>query len=89
MLFGVAAACIPTLRPLYKWPISEYSRLASRSKQTKPPTDSCSASKPPRTTLPTNYGKKIDTNPLQEEDLLPLQNFERAGESGNSERKIK
>ncbi|KAL8979171.1 MAG: hypothetical protein Q9177_006211 [Variospora cf. flavescens] len=27
VLFGVVAACIPTLRPLYKWLLQEYTRL--------------------------------------------------------------
>ncbi|KAI4088953.1 MAG: hypothetical protein LQ344_005704 [Seirophora lacunosa] len=31
VLFGVVAACIPTLRPLYKWLLQEYTRLTTHS----------------------------------------------------------
>ena len=81
VFFGIAAACIPTLRPGYKWLVSEL-----RTRWTKP-SDGTSApvtgpsvpSKwtPPKPSALMKPAKKhisgILTSGLREEDFLPLQ----------------
>ncbi|KAF6231633.1 hypothetical protein HO173_010165 [Letharia columbiana] len=89
VLFGVVAACIPTLRPLYKWLVQEYTRLTSEKTPSKPATDQWSAPKPSVALPPKTYGAKFDESVLREEDMLPLQSFEGAGGSDNIEREVK
>ena len=89
VLFGVVAACIPTLRPLYKWLLQEYTRLTSGSKPSKPATGQWSALKPSKPIPPKAYGTNVDESVIREEDLLPLQNLEGTGGSENVEREVK
>ena len=89
MLFGVVAACIPTLRPLYKWLVQEYTRLTSASKSSKPITNQRGSSNPSKAFQNKAYGAKLDESVAREEDILPLQSFEGAGGSGNVEREVR
>ena len=89
MLFGVAAACIPTLRPLYKWFVQEYNRLTSKNSPSKPSTQQWSPPKPSKPTLPKTYGAKVDESVLREEDLLPLQEFGGADGSASVQREVR
>ncbi|KAL9130807.1 MAG: hypothetical protein Q9217_001110 [Psora testacea] len=77
VLFGIAAACIPTLRPGYKWLVGEIrTKLSSGpSKLTKPSAPRWTPPKPSSQPLkkPSTGSSTIVT---REEDVLPLQNFE-------------
>ena len=88
VLFGVVAACIPTLRPLYKWLVQEYTRLTKESEPSKP-TDRGRVAKPFRAYPPKGHSTKFDTDVTREEDILPLQNFEGAIAFENVEREVK
>ena len=79
VLFGVVAACIPTLRPMYKWLVQELTRLTSRNKSSKP-TSNRSAMKPSKAIPTQTFGTKFSESAIRE-DLLPLQNLEGAGGS--------
>ncbi|KAL8719662.1 MAG: hypothetical protein Q9225_003359 [Loekoesia sp. 1 TL-2023] len=92
VLFGVAAACIPTLRPGYKWLIqklraqSSYQRLLStfnnRRKASKASTNmekhKCIESKSlPAVPLKAHCsGNSSDESTVRTEDALPIQNFD-------------
>ncbi|KAL8825427.1 MAG: hypothetical protein Q9170_007794 [Blastenia crenularia] len=90
VLFGVAAACIPTLRPGYKWLIqklqsqSSYQRLLStftiRRKASKASTNNekggSTKSKPLPAIPSKDSGMSSKNSTLRPEDALPLQNFE-------------
>ena len=90
VLFGVVAACVPTLMPLYKWIGQEYTRLRSENRQSKPShPDQRSAPKPSKATLPKTHGARVDGGMPREEDMLPLQNFDSVGNSENVEREVK
>ncbi|KAI4231986.1 MAG: hypothetical protein L6R40_007573 [Gallowayella cf. fulva] len=87
VLFGVVAACIPTLRPLYKWLLDEYTQWTHRSKGSNPSTGYQPA-------LERHTIKSADKHnfkpvrPTRPEDILPLQNFEGVGQLGNVERAV-
>ena len=92
VFFGVVAACIPTLRPLYKWVIGEYTRLTS--KNTSKPTTQQWTAPPPSAAAPSKtFGTKTEASTMSastpEEDMLPLQNFDGAGMFDNVEREVK
>jgi len=89
VLFGVVAACIPTLRPLYKWIVEEYTRLTSGSKSSKPTTNKWTPPKPSKQLPSKSYSAMCDPSVTREEDILPLQNFEGVGGQENVEREVK
>ena len=89
VLFGVVAACIPTLRPLYKWLVHEYTRLTKGSEPSKPTDQGQRVVKLFRATHPKSHSIKVDTDITREEDFLPLQNFEGTIASDNVEREVK
>lgn len=84
VFFGIAAACIPTLRPGYMWLMSvirtRYTKL--HSDLAKPATGPPAASKwtPPKPSAFLKGSKKqtTDVSPTltHEEDILPLQNLD-------------
>ena len=80
---------MPTLRPLYKWLLQEYTCLTNRSKPTKTATDQWRVPKPSKLIPPQTYSANFDESKIREEDLLPLQNVEGAGGSENIEREVK
>ena len=92
VFFGIVAACIPTLRPGYKWLIGELKAKITKitsGGQTKPmkPTsgpfaaEKWTAPKPSSVPLKRSMEQSLDssmaeTTLVQEEDFLPLQNFD-------------
>ncbi|KAL8819716.1 MAG: hypothetical protein Q9223_001904 [Gallowayella weberi] len=88
VLFGVVAACIPTLRPLYKWLLDEYTQWTRRSKESNPSTGHSTA--PKRGFTPTGYEHTTDhdRSSTRTEDILPLQNFDGVGDARNIEREV-
>ena len=89
VLFGVIAACIPTLRPLYKWLAQEYTRLTRGSEPSKPTDQGRRVAIPFRATPPKSHSTKLETDITREEDILPLQNFDSSIASENMEREVK
>ena len=84
VFFGIAAACIPALRPGYKWLVAKicngFSKLGSSNSKpvTQPPTAKKWTPEIPPTLL---KGHKTPTTDMStadshKEDALPIQNFE-------------
>ena len=88
VFFGIAAACIPTVRPGYKWLIGKIRTKFTRISSNEPtkPTVGPSAEKwtPPKPSSgPSKKSKEVwsdslisTTKTAPEEDILPLQNFD-------------
>ena len=82
VLFGVVVACIPTLRPLYKYLLQSPVRLTSRNtKSSSKPTTNPWSSPHPKPPNPFHQNKPYNTKLTQsvmttrEESILRLQNF--------------
>lgn len=89
VFFGIAAACIPTLRPGYKWlkgaMRTRFTKLSSgQEKGTEEPVVKWTAPKPSasdpskgsRGNKHNTEDSMATTTTTQEEDILPLHNFE-------------
>lgn len=88
VLFGVVAACVPTLRPLYKWLAQEYARLTSSGNGSKTSARQWMRLKKSSTTLPKKDNGSHAKSGTREEDKLPLQNLEGASGSDNVELEV-
>lgn len=80
VFFGIVAACIPTLRPGYKWlkGVLRTRFCKSCSEDSKPPRERKWLPPKPSALLQSSTKQRTD-NPTvvtREEDFLPLQNFE-------------
>ena len=88
VVFGIVAACIPTLRPGYKWLVGEvrtrFTKMRSgQTKMVEDPRSKWSAPKPSASdpSKSSRVKKMTETSMnrrsvTHEEDILPLQNFE-------------
>ena len=73
---------MPTLRPLYKWLVQEYTRLTSKGKESKTSTREWMRLKKSSTTSPKKDNGSHATSGTKEEDKLPIQKL--VGYSGSS-----
>lgn len=94
VFFGIAAACIPTLRPGYKWLLVRiqkgFTKLSSGKTKEEPIPTTAKKWTPPK---PSAFFRKsarqsttISTTKTREEDALPLQDFDASLTSDSSVR---
>lgn len=88
VLFGVVAACIPTLRPLYKWLLQEYTRFTHHGREPKAKSDHRAIPEKHLAASTKKHGTDREPGSTQETDFLPIQGIRRGDGGPNVEQEI-